>query len=461
MNKKIRQKMAKDYLTSHKYIAAKKYLKSLNLYEEEEDRLYLGIDVSAFYLSCEAIDHGENPLQTLGIVLSGTLIMSTSKFAKLKYGFSNVMRIRPEDVPKDVIVYPARMGFYALRSLQVYDWFCRRIPPKYIHVYSRDEMIIDITTVWKGRSESPAAFAMKLQEDIRKDLGFYMSAGIGPNFFLAKVAMDIEAKKHLYDKRHLFAQWTYDDVFDKLWNTELIEVWNIGASSVRTLNELGYYSLADIALGDPELLRKKMGMRGLQIYMRAWGLDHTRVEQRGEYQPKSVSIGHGMTLPRAFTLTDNIINEFKGLSDACALDLLKINKQAACISIYVGYEKNSYENNTHENSRGFIAQTKIVPTNRLDELHEAVEYLFNKKYNYLTAPPIRRLGVHVSKLQEDRGSQTSLFEDPEISRKRQEMYKAYFDTTQIYGKGAVYLGYALSAGSQYLHRTTLIGGHPK
>ena len=105
--------------------------------------------------------------------------------------------------------------------------------------YSIDESILDVTDTWEFFGDSPQALARKIQKRVRNETGIYLSVGIGDSPVLAKIALDIEAKK----VHNLMATWHYEDVPEKLWPiTELTDIWSIGRRTAKKLNDMGIYS---------------------------------------------------------------------------------------------------------------------------------------------------------------------------------------------------------------------------
>lgn len=463
----------------------KRFIEDFNLDQDKDGRLILAIDVKSFYNSASCImqakfeneeavrkygakaktyKYGKNdryhPLKVKSIVMSdGHLVMSTSPLAKKIYGFKNIMRLPDNQIPKekDFIIWKPHMAQFLFESMKVFNIFKRFVAPLDIHVYSCDEAFLDITQYWRRYAESPEAFCKMLQEIVKDELGYYMSAGLSYNMSMAKMCMDNEAKYNDDAEGHLFARWTPDDVVDKLWEVPLIDVWNIGTNTVRDLNKMGITTMAELALANPKDIQRSLKSRGVAIYKRAWGIDEAVISRKGEYKPKIRGIGRGMTLPRPYFNYNEIELALCELADSVAGILIDNKERSATIHIGIGYEVHSETSNGRMHVGG---QMKVTATNLMDEIHHIVTYLLDQKYDHRMRPPVRRLAVRASTLCSASYFQYNLMESPEASDKREAFDKLIIDLQKFpEGRQKVYRVSALNYASNTLKRAGDIGGH--
>ncbi len=221
-------------------------------YQNEPHRVIFMIDSKSFYASVEAVEMQLNPLRAILVVMSAAentgsgLVLAASPMAKKIFGISNVTRAR--DVPIDdprLIVRPPRMNLYIQENLRINRIFQQFTAEVDIHPYSIDESLLDMTDSWHLFGATPHEVARQIQLTVKKVTGIYLTVGIGDNPVLAKLALDLEAKKN----HSLIAEWHYEDVPDKLWPiTQLTDVWSIGQRTADKLNQRGIQSMADLAI---------------------------------------------------------------------------------------------------------------------------------------------------------------------------------------------------------------------
>ena len=117
------------------------------------------------------------------------------------------------------------------------------------------------------------------------------------NFFLAKVALDVFAKK----AKDGIGELHTEDVQTKLWPiTPLNKIWGIGPRLEARLNRLGMHNMGDVANANRDLMRAKFGIMGDQLVDQANGIDESDIHE--SYEPKEKSLSFGQTLPRDYTI---------------------------------------------------------------------------------------------------------------------------------------------------------------
>lgn len=265
----------------------------IDLLEGYEPRNILSIDLKSFYASVECIDRNLDPFTTPLVVCDpdrgdGTIVLAVSPYLK-RLGVPG--RCRRYELPRnipDMIYAVPRMKRYLEKSVEVTSIYRKYVAKEDMHVYSIDESFLDVTHYLMAQGLTDVEYARMIIEDVRKNTGLTVCAGIGENIFLAKVAMDIGAKH----KKDLFDKWTLDDVPFKLWPiSPLSKVWGIGSRMEKRLNSMGMMTMGDIACCNPEILSKTFGIKGEELYLHANGIDRAIISKNEEKKPKSLSIG--------------------------------------------------------------------------------------------------------------------------------------------------------------------------
>ena len=196
-----------------------------NLYS---NRNIIAIDLKSFFASVECTQRGLDPFTTALVVCdptrNGAITLAVTPFLK---NLGVPSRGRAYDLPKNIkiIKAPPRMSLYIQKSREVLSIYLEYVAKEDIHVYSIDEVFLDVTNYLHMYNMTDYELAQTIINDIKKRTGLTTTAGIGPNILLAKLSMDIEAK-HVQNN---IAKWTYDDVKTKLWSiTPLSKMWSIG-----------------------------------------------------------------------------------------------------------------------------------------------------------------------------------------------------------------------------------------
>ena len=291
------------------------------------DRTYICIDLKSFYASVECVERGLDPLKTHLVVADAsrtekTICLAVSPSLKA-YGIpgrarlfevnqkiteiNNERRILSSDVKLigksydadelkrdknkelSIIVAPPRMQKYLEISTKIYDIYVKYIAAEDIHVYSIDEVFIDVTTYLKPLKMTAYDLAKMLIYEVLNNTGITATAGIGTNMYLAKVAMDIEAKHIAADDKGVRIAYLDEMLYrQKLWEHKpLTDFWRVGAGTVRRLNKLGLYTMGDIArcsIGsyssryNEDLLYKEFGINAELLIDHSWGWEPARME---------------------------------------------------------------------------------------------------------------------------------------------------------------------------------------
>ncbi|GBG95849.1 excinuclease ABC subunit A [Ligilactobacillus salitolerans] len=421
-------------------------------YAKEPHGVFFLIDNKSFYASVECVQRGLDPLSTPLVVLSeqentnGGLILAASPMAKKLYGISNVSRQRDLPKNKNLLIVPPRMNLYIEKNLEINQIFRR-----YAHEcvpYSIDETILDLTFSWHLFGSSPSIVAKRIQADVHRQLGLYTTVGIGENPLQAKLALDILAKH----SANLRGKLSYADFADKIWPiTELSQVWSIGHRTEDHLHRIGIRSIGDLAHTAPPILKKEMGVIGLQLLALAWGIDRTDLGR--PVKVKNDSLGNSQVLPRDYRQKEEIEVVIQEIGEQVAARLRKRGKQTACVSLSIGF---SYTAAEETGRRGFAHQLKIDPTNDNRKLNSYLLRLFRENWQ---GESIRNIAVGFGQLITTQNLQLNLFYSVQKQEKHLTLEKTLDDIRNEFGTTALFLAHSLKKGGTMLQRAGLVGGH--
>lgn len=264
------------------------------------------------------------------------------------------------------------------------------------------------------------------------------------NPLLAKLALDNEAKK----TKTMRANWSYEDVETKVWGIqEMTDFWGIGNRMKKRLNALGIMSIRELANFNPDILKKELGIVGVELFFHANGIDESNVHH--PYKPKSTGIGNSQVLPRNYIKKREIEIVLSEMAEQVAVRLRKAGKKTTCVSIGVGYSRKENKNSIH-------AQMKVEPTNQTEILKSYVLSLFNKKYS---SGAVRNISVYYSQLVDESFGLISLFDDIEKIEKEERLQSAIDTIRQQFGFTSLLKANALTEGSRVIARSNLVGGH--
>ena len=259
------------------------------------------IDLKAFYSFVECIDRGLDAWSTPLVVADkergkNTIVLSVSPFLKER-GVPSRLRIR--DLPKeyDYVYAVPRMKRYIEKSAEVVRIMMDYVSEEDIHVYSIDEAFLDITSYLNYYKMTPLQLVSRIIQTIKEKTGLQATAGIGDNFFLSKVALDIYAKH----EKNGIATMRQKDVKTKLWPiSPLTKIWGIGERTAVKLHSLGIYNMGDLANADKDFIHSHFGIMGDQLISHANGIDESDIHE--VYVPKSTSVTVGQVLFRDYNM---------------------------------------------------------------------------------------------------------------------------------------------------------------
>ena len=480
-----------------------------------DQRTYIAIDLKSFYASVECVARGLDPLSTNLVVADPsrtekTICLAVSPSLK-SYGISGrarlfevVQRVREVNTQRrfrsgrtltegeydnsriqadptlalDYIVAPPRMKMYMEVSSRVYATYLKYVSADDIHVYSIDEVFMDVTAYLKSYRCTAHELAMRMIRDVLKTTGITATAGIGTNMYLAKIAMDIEAKHSVADADGVrIAELDEASYRRKYWDhTPLTDFWRVGKGLAAKLKENGMYTMGDVALmseRNEERLYRLFGVNAELLIDHAWGWEPCTIAQIKAYKPSSSSISVGQVLTGPYEAA-KAMTVVKEMADSLSLDL--VDKKLACdqIVLTVGYDieclagrsnysgpvvKDYYGRSVPKPAHGSINLKN--PTSSTEEIVAATVVLFRKIVD--PALLVRRMYVVANNtVPEDsiEGIQLDLFEEPrqdmEKERKRQE---AILSIKKKFGKNAILKGISFEEGATQKERNAQVGGH--
>ena len=499
----------------------------------DKQRHYIAIDLKSFYASVECVERGLDALNTHLVVADKsrtdkTICLAVSPSLKA-YGISGRARLfevvqRVTEVNNqrrlkapggtftgrsslaselaanrqlalDYIVAPPRMAHYIAYSTRIYKIYMKYIAPEDIHVYSIDEVFIDATSYLDTYGMTAHELAMTMIRDVLSSTGITATAGIGTNMYLAKIAMDIEAKHMPADADGVrIAELDEMSYRRRLWNHRpLTDFWRIGGGTARRLAQYNMFTMGDVArmsLRSENFLYRLFGVNAELLIDHAWGWEPCTIAQVKAYKPETNSLSSGQVLTRAYSFEQArvVIQE---MAEALALDLLDKNLVTNHLTINIGYDFESL-------TRPDIAATycgevvvdhygRRVPkpahgSTRRDEhtfsaqiITHAVLTLFDSVADAKLL--FRRLNVACGNvISEQRARQIrpvpqlNLFSDREAIARMQQVHDLALDkerrmmeaTLQIkkkFGKNALLKGLNFSEGATAKERNSQIGGH--
>ncbi|SDM79688.1 DNA polymerase V [Fictibacillus solisalsi] len=414
-------------------------------YSKVQNRSILCMDMKSFYASCAAVRLGLDPLDCYLAVVGnterqGSVVLAASPCLKRDFGIRTGNRLF--EIPKDsrIHIVDAQMSFFLKRSMEITRLLNRFVPKEAIHTYSVDESFIQADgteRLWGG----PMQLAKAIRTAIKEEFGLPCAIGIGPNMLMAKLCLDLEAKKEGV------ATWTYEDIPEKLWTlSPLSKMWGIGSRVERTLNLMGITTVGDLARYPLALLEKKFGIMGNQLYYHAWGVDLSEVG--APIMQGQISYGKSQILLRDYTDPKEVQHVILEMCEEVARRARTAKKAGRTVSLGIGYSKEEW-------GGGFYrSKTVPEPTNITMEIYEVCLELFHTFYEGKT---VRKISICLSNVCEDNETQLSIFtlEHP----KKRKLGYVMDDIRKKYGSTALLRAVSYTSGGTALHRSTLLGGH--
>lgn len=493
------------------------------------EKWYVAIDLKSFYASVECVARGCDPLKTNLVVADASrtnkticLAVTPSLKAVGVGGRPRLFEVE-QQVEKvnawrktqaraplegqsvdadalaanprlalDYIVAPPRMALYMAMSTRIYGIYLKWIAPEDIYAYSVDEVFIDVTPYLNTYRMTPEALARHLIQQIFKATGITATAGVGTNLYLAKVAMDILAKRMQPDENGVrlavLDELTYRR---RLWTHKpLTDFWRIGRGTATRLAKLGLETMGDVArcsLGkdgefyNQELLYKTFGVNAELLIDHAWGWEPCTMADIKAYRPEHHSLSVGQVLSSPYT-ADKARLVILEMAEGLSLDMVKKGVVCDQIVLTVGYDtenlrtgRSSYKGEIHIDHYGRAVPKHAHGTERLQKatasskrIHDATGALFDRIVDKTLL--IRRLTLVAGNVENEdearaKARQQSLFttaEDEASARedaKERKMQEAVLSIKARFGKNAILRGISLEEGATAIERNKQIGGH--
>lgn len=502
-------------------------------------RTYIASDLKSFYASVECIERGLDPLTTNLVVADAsrtekTICLAVSPSLKA-YGISGRARLfevvqkvsevnaqRRQRAPGrqftgsswndpelkanpalalDYLIAPPQMAHYIQFSTKVYEVYLKYVAPSDIHNYSIDEVLMDVTNYLSTYKLTARELARKIVLDVLKSTGITATAGIGTNLYLAKVAMDIEAKHIQPDKSGVRIAELNEMSYRKLlWeHRPLTDFWRVGRGYTKKLEAQGLFTMGDIArcsIGtsndyyNEELLYKMFGINAELLIDHAWGYEPCTMQAIKSYKPEAKSVGSGqvLTCPYEFDKARMVAWE---MADQLALDLVGQRLVTNQLTLTVGYDiDNLRDSERRKQYKGAVSTDRYgrqIPkhahgTANLEEytasskrIASAILKLFDRVVDknllirrmYLTANRVSSEDAHpnepvmeqldlfmdIAAVQAEKESQAK-----ELARERR-LQETMLGIKNKFGKNAILKGTNLIEGATAVERNGKIGGH--
>lgn len=497
-----------------------------------KNRTYLCIDLKSFYASVECMERGLDPMTTNLVVADmsrteKTICLAVSPSLKT-FGipgrprmFEVVQRVRKinsdrkysgrirafsgetcdyneliknPDLKLSYIVAPPRMALYMDYSTKIYEIYLKYIAPEDIHVYSVDEVFMDITNYLKTYKKTPRELSITIIKDVLSTTGITATAGIGTNMYLAKIAMDIEAKHTKADKDGVrIAELDEMSYREKLWSHRPIaDFWRVGKGYAKKLEANGLYTMGDIAresltsYGENRLY-KLFGVNAELLIDHAWGWEPCTMEDIRGYTPDSKSMGAGQVLHCPYT-TDKARLIIKEMTEQLVLDLVEKNFVTNQIVITIGYDIDNLKGDVeYDGEITYDAYNRKIPkhahgtinldfhTSSTNIIMEAGLKLYDRIVNEKLL--VRRVNISANNIlseedvkRERAFEQINIFTDYEEQKEKLEqdeirlkrersIQETMISIKKQYGKNAILKGMNFEDGATSIDRNGQIGGH--
>lgn len=416
----------------------------------DESRIYFCIDMKSFFASVECAERGLDPMKTCLVVADetrgrGALCLAVSP--KLKaMGVKNRCRLFEIPAGADFIIAKPRMKKYIEYAADIYDIYLDFFSPDDIHVYSIDECFLDATRYLSVYKTKPRAFAERLIEEIRTRKNIPATAGIGTNLYLAKVALDITAKKTPDGIGYLD-----ENLYQKtLWNhTPITDFWQIARGTAQRLRKRKIYTMKDIAAYPEQALYEEFGVNAELLIDHAYGRESCTMADIKAYKRKNTSVSFSQILfeDYDYNKAETVMKEM--VLSGCQ-ELMRRKAVTDRIAFYVGYSSDELP------STGGSAKIS-EHTSSFSVLLPYFTELFRKTTR--KNAPIRRLSVDFGSVVSDEFENYGLLWDADKINKEKSAETAVLDIKDKFGKNSILRGIDLRDEATTRKRNTLIGGH--
>ena len=472
---------------------------------------YVAIDLKSFYASVECIERGLDPFTTNLVVAdesrtSKTICLAATPAIKT-YGIpgrarlfeveqkikaANIARKPTEgksydlnelrESPKlaiDYIVAKPRMALYMKYSTKIYSIYLRYIAPEDIHIYSVDEVFIDVTNYLQTYNMTPHELTLRLVREVLRETGITATAGIGTNLYLAKIAMDIVAKKMPADKDGVrIAELDEMSYREKLWaHTPLTDFWRVGKGYANKLKAHGIYTMGDItkcSINYEELLYNLFGINAEFLIDHAWGYEPCTIEAIKSYKPENNSLSSGQVLQEPYTYEKARLIVWE-MTDLLVLDLVEKGLVTDQMVLDIGYDTEnmkSYKGEVHIDHYGRTVPKPAHGSINLNKHTSSSKAILNaivELYDRIANPSllVRRITVTANRVigendKNVKSEEIDLFADNSTDEKNQReksLQHALINVKDKFGKNAILKAANLQEGAMTIERNKQVGGH--
>lgn len=458
--------------------------------EKEQTKQYIAIDLKSFYASVECFERGLDPLTTNLVVADEsrtdkTICLAVSPSLKA-YGIPGRARLFEVkktlgDIEKrtgkhiDFIIAPPRMARYIKFSTDIYNIYLDYISAEDIHVYSIDEVFMDVTSYLSIYQKNAHELAITIIRSILEQTGITATAGIGTNMYLAKIAMDIVAKHMPADKDGVrIAELDEMSYRRLLWGHKpLTDFWRIGKGTARRLARMNIYTMGDLAresLYNEDYIYKIFGIDAEILIDHAWGIEPTRMKDIKGYKPSTNSLSSGQVLSEPYPTPKAkiIVSE---MTDLLVLDMVKKGFVSDSFTLVINYDRENIDKGTYEGDIQVDFYGRYVPapshgtanfgkhTSSTKTIMEAVLKLFDRII--IPGLTVRRVTISANNLKSEDSiyQQLDLFTDFEKEQQEKNLQRALLEIQDKYGKNAILKGTNYLDGATTRDRNSQIGGH--
>lgn len=504
--------------------------------ENAKEKIYIAIDLKSFYASVECVERGRDALTTNLVVADAsrtekTICLAVSPSLK-EYGipgrarlFEVVAKVKQVNAQRrnaikehsftgssddsvalkknktlalDYIVAKPRMALYMQYSTRIYQIYLKYISEEDMHVYSVDEVFLDVTDYLKTYEMTARQLTQKIIQDIYDTTGITATAGIGSNLYLCKIAMDIMAKHEKPDENGVRIAELDELTYRKnLWShTPITDFWRVGRGYAKKLERCGIFTMGDIArcsIGkdsdfyNEELLYKMFGVNAELLIDHAWGYEPCTIAEIKSYTPENNSLGSGQVLksPYPYEKAKLIVRE---MTELLVLDLVEKRLATNQMVLTVGYDienlkdkENAYQGEITTDRYGRKIPKHAHGTANLGQYTTSTQKIIAavmELFDRIIDPTlfVRRVTLtanHViseSKVQKEQEfEQLDLFsmlqekeqneKEKEQLEKERKMQEAIIELKHKFGKNAILKGMNLQEGGTTIERNGQIGGH--
>ena len=387
------------------------------------DKIVFHIDVNNAFLSWTAVDmlkQGyKEDIRTIPSIIGGDeekrhgIVLAKSPVAK-KYGIKTAETIYTarKKCPK-LEVFPANYYLYMEKSKELFSYL-KTFTPGFFP-FSIDEAFLDMSNmdyVYKDVIK----LAYKIKQDVKDKFGFTVNIGIGNNNLCAKMASDFEKP----DKVHTLFM---EEVPDKMWPLPVGELLFVGKNSAKRLNELGIYTIGDLAKANVKELYPYFKNQSQELIDRANGKDFLLFRDKSKSN-KSISISRTL---------EKDTNNKKELKDMLLEEVDEVGRSLRKQGYYATVVAVTYRN---EDFFDYSHQSTLdQPINTTLDIYNEVIRIFELSWRH---DYIRNIGVRLDHLVKGKISQIDLFSGEE-KHKDGKMQEVLDEINEKFGNSTITL----------------------